>query len=50
MIEVIEQQPCAPVAHAELARGLRERAGRLDVLEEPDLSRSDRASGRKIDP
>jgi hypothetical protein len=50
MVEVIEQQPGAAIAHPELAGGLRERAGRLDLLEQRDLPGSDRASGGDIDP
>jgi len=49
VIEVIEQQPGAAVAHPELAGGLREGARRLDVLEQRDLPRSDRAPGSQID-
>jgi hypothetical protein len=50
MIEIIEQQPRAAVAHAELAGRLRERSARLDALEQPDLARADRAARTEVDP
>jgi hypothetical protein len=50
VIEVIEQQPGAPVAHADLAGRLRERPACLDVLEQGDLPGADRAAGSEIDP
>src|SRR5579875_1998964 len=50
MIEVIEQQPRATIAHAELAGRLRERAARLDALEQRDLAGADRAPRTEVDP
>jgi hypothetical protein len=50
VIEVVEQQPGAPIAHPELASRLRKRAARLDTLEQGDFPRADRAAGSEIDP
>src|SRR5262245_18113011 len=50
VIDVVEQQPRAPVAHSQLARRLRQRAGRLDALEQRNLAGTERAVRTQIDP
>jgi hypothetical protein len=49
VIEVIEQQPGAAIAHAELAGGLREGTGPIDLLQEADLAGSDGTGRTQID-
>jgi hypothetical protein len=49
VIEVIEQQPGAAIAHAELACGLRQGTGPIDLLQEGDLAGADGMSRTQID-
>jgi hypothetical protein len=48
-IEVIEQEPRAAIAHVQLAGGLRERTGPIDLLQETDLAGADGTSRTQID-
>jgi hypothetical protein len=49
VIEVIEQEPRAAIAHVELAGSLRERTGPIDLLQEADLAGTDGTSRTQID-
>ncbi len=50
VIQIVEQQPCSAIAHAELTGGLGQRARRLDALEQRDLAGTDGAPRTEIDP
>jgi hypothetical protein len=49
-VHVVDQEPGAPVGHAERAAGARNRTGFADRLEQPDLARPQRPVGAEIDP
>src|SRR5262245_2527591 len=50
LVQVVDQEPGAPVGHVERAAGLRDRAGPPDRLKQPDLARAQSPLGAEIDP
>jgi hypothetical protein len=48
MVHIIEQQPRAPIAHAELTRCLGERSARVDMLEQCNFARPNGARRSKV--
>jgi hypothetical protein len=49
-VHVVDQEPGAPIGHAERTAGPRDRAGFADRLEEADLARPKRPLRAEIDP
>src|SRR6202050_3534834 len=49
-VHVVDQEPGAPIGHAERAAGPRDRAGFADRFEQPDLARPQRPLRAEIDP
>src|SRR5207249_1164184 len=48
-VDLVDEQPSAPVGHLHLPRGRRNGSGRADELEQPDLARSHPAFVVKLD-
>lgn len=48
-VQLLDQQPGAPIRHCHRSPGGGNRSGALDQFEQPDLARADGVGGREVD-